>query len=111
MHSRGQHADLSKAFVPGRAGDLMPHCRQVCCGHRGKLAPVCVFGNILDSCPPGKKLAVRRALNDCQVLGRLSQEVESNGSTAVRVNSRILCGQVDRRNAPGAPSPGVAGVR
>jgi len=54
---------------------------------------------------------VRRALNDCQVLGRLSQEVERNGSTAVRVNSRILCGQVDRRNAPGAPSPGVAGVR
>jgi len=54
---------------------------------------------------------VRRALNECQVLGRLSQEVEQNGGTAVRVNSRILCGQVDRRNAPGAPTPGVAGAR
>lgn len=54
---------------------------------------------------------VRRALNQCQVLGRLSQEVERNGSTQVRVNSRILCGQVDRRNAPGTPTPGVAGVQ
>ena len=64
VQSPSQHGDLSEALVPGRAGDLMPHCRQVCCGHRGKLAPVRVFGNILDRCPPGKKLAMRRALND-----------------------------------------------
>ena len=47
---------------------------------------------------------MRRALNACQVIGRLSQEADRNGEITVQMNSRILCGQVDRRNAPGVPN-------
>jgi hypothetical protein len=35
---------------------------------------------------------IRRALNDCQVFGRLSQEIEGNVSF-VSFNSRIVCDQ------------------
>ena len=49
-----------------RAGDLLPHCRFTLCHHVGRLAPRCVFGDIMLRCSAEDRMRLSRLAMACK---------------------------------------------
>ena len=49
--------DLLRNITSQRSGDSERACREVLCERAGPLASSCVFGDIMDRCPPTRRLS------------------------------------------------------